>query len=158
MFLKSHQASLPVGVQNVLLPVGVQKVIFTEEKMLVVMKKNLNWRSARQECKKLGGDLASLSSETELDQLAQTLNVKNPGGNVGVWLGAQLVDHEDPTQKWKWITGETLPADSDKWRSGQRDDGERCLVIYWNEGSPYHGKLYSLDCTVKRAYYVCQFM
>ena len=70
MFLKSYQA---------LLPVGVQKVLFTGEKMVVVIKKVLTWASARQECKKLGGDLASPLSDAELDQLAQILTGTNPG-------------------------------------------------------------------------------
>ena len=148
MSLKSHQA---------LLPVGVQKVLFTGEKMVVVIKKYLNWASARQECKKLGGDLASPLSETELDQLAQTLNSKRPSGSIAVWLGAQLVDHEDPTQKWKWITGETLP-DSDKWWSGERDSGRGCLYMYWGEGRSGHGKLCSRTCTLTASHFACEFM
>jgi len=115
----------------------------------------INWASARQSCKNYGGDLASPLTDAELGIIAQY----EPESAIMPWLGAQLVDIKDPKKGWKWITGETLPADSEKWFSAEdRDDGDGCLFIVLEKGASDHGKIYSDICNVSEdPSYICQF-
>jgi len=115
----------------------------------------INWASARQSCKNYGGDLASPLTDAELGIIAQY----EPESAIMPWLGAQLVDVKDPKKGWKWITGETLPADSEKWYSAEdRDDGNGCLYIWLKKGAWDHGKIFSSKCTDSSdPTYICQF-
>merc|ERR1712212_837226 len=123
--------------------------------MLIEGPKPIDWAEARQSCKNYGGDLASPLTDAELGIIAQY----KPESGIAVWLGAQLVDEKDPKKGWKWITGETLPADSEKWPSAaQRDDGEGCLSIWLEKGGYHsHGKIYSGQCKYTLSSYICQF-
>merc|ERR1712212_905079 len=116
----------------------------------------LDWASARQSCKNYGGALASPLTDAELGIISQY----KPESGTAAWLGAQLVDEKDPKKGWKWITGETLPADSEKWWSAEdRDDGNGCLYIWLKKGAWDHGKIFSSKCTDSSdpTYILCQF-
>merc|ERR1712002_862140 len=114
----------------------------------------IDWAVARQSCKNYGGDLASPLADAELGIISQY----KPESGTAAWLGAQLVDEKDPKKGWKWITGETLPADSEKWWSAgehDADDGDGCLYIYLRKGdSSNHGKIYSGQCKYTLTSYI----
>jgi len=135
---------------------GTKAVFNLAGRMLTLIEgpNGIDWASARQSCKSYGGDLASPLTDAELGIIAQ---YKPESANFS-WLGAQLVDDKDPKKGWKWITGELLPADSEKWRKWERDDGDGCLSILLKKGVWDHGKIVSTNCAYySDPTYICQF-
>lgn len=66
-----------------------------------------NWATAREKCKKLGGDLAVLDSK-EKRELFGELNT-----TIELFVGAT----KDKDGRWKWVNGQVVAAET--WESGR---------------------------------------
>ena len=98
---------------------------------------SMNWYEAKEYCEKIGGHLATITSEGEQKEIAS--KVKNCQKET-YWLGGT---DEGQYGKWEWITGE--PFKYTAWNSGEpsnHSDGandEFWLEMirscgYWNDG------------------------
>lgn len=61
----------------------------------------ISWAKAQSECRKKGGHLMTINSPFEFDYLNNTLSSGRKGGLY--WLGAS-----GGSEKWKWVTGESI--------------------------------------------------
>jgi len=75
---------------------------------------NLSWSEARDYCESLGGHLATITSQTEQDAVAELLQ---SGLQKAYWLGGTDSVLEG---NWVWITGETWSFSN--WGGGQPDN------------------------------------
>ena len=121
--------------------------------MLLIIDKSSGYDAARQSCKDLGGDLASPLSKTELAEIANY----EPSGWITVWLGLKLVKKDQ--ERWEWITGETLSADSDMWQDQSQSSRGDCAGLNLGVDHPNNGKLIRRDCQEHTCpYLICQFV
>ncbi|MDP3274641.1 MAG: C-type lectin domain-containing protein [Deltaproteobacteria bacterium] len=77
------------------------------------------WQQAREHCQSLGGDLASVHSESASVCVNQVLAHANVTG-VGAWLGMREVDQEGA---WRWSDGSAM--DYQRWLAGEPNDDSR---------------------------------
>jgi len=95
-----------------------------------VFNAGVTWNEAQAFCSKLGGHLATITTEEEqkaITELCKDGNIKMPY----LWTGGRC--HED--RVFSWITGE--PMDITYWQSGQPDnDGgmEQHMMVYTSNG------------------------
>lgn len=77
----------------------------TESKRYEVFNENLTWTEAKARCEALGGHLATITSQSEQDEIeALMLRVSADTGLDfgGYWLGGR----KDSSENFRWITGE----------------------------------------------------
>ena len=87
--------------------------------------KNFTWEQAKDYCEKIGGHLATITSEEENNVVKALVEDQN---NAFYWLGAT---DEETEGTWKWITGETWNYSN--WYGNQPDNAsgkEHYLQIY----------------------------
>ena len=94
----------------------------------------LHVKEARAFCRQLNGDLASNLSVNDFDKvLAKNLHEEDFRSiwrrRRSIWVGAELDGAEDGrNSKYKWITGEPIPSNFEKW-AGWEPDGQCCGVL-----------------------------
>jgi hypothetical protein len=87
----------------------------------------LSWAAARQFALAEGGDLATLTTQTE-----SAFAFAVDGGIGNCWIGGfQSADACEPACQWTWVTGE--PWVFSAWRSGQPDNtsGTEDSLCFW---------------------------
>jgi hypothetical protein len=87
----------------------------------------LSWTAARQFALAEGGDLATLTTQTE-----SAFAFAVDGGIGNCWIGGfQSADACEPACQWTWVTGE--PWLFSAWRSGQPDNtsGTEDSLCFW---------------------------
>jgi hypothetical protein len=70
---------------------------FRGHSYLAVLSPNVSWNEAREHCRKMGGDLASINDKEEFAFLRK-LN-----GPVNLHVGGRRVETE-----WKWVDGKAI--------------------------------------------------
>ena len=114
---------------------GVQYKAWSKYKLFKVKK---NWTDADAHCVNEGGNLASVATEMENNQ------VKALSGKNSVWLGGSAQEKEG---LWKWSHG--LSWTYTNWKNGARGDKQNCLKTRSGEWEDYR-------CTMNY-FFVCQF-
>lgn len=113
------------------------------------MPTDIDWHTARGEAQAMGGDLASLSTQTEHDFVRPLASdpafwVSYTHGNYGPWIGlAQDPQGAEPGGGWAWLDGSSLsftnwlPGAPDQWFGFEEDYAQfKSLVGYdltWND-------------------------
>ena len=124
MFPPQFSASLCIKILLML-----RYTIFVLEKYKVMEDQQLNWTSARDMCRKLGGDLASIANADEDNAIERLL----PDENKWFWIGYNDIDEE---RTFKWSDG--MPRVYENWGNGEGIiETEDCVMI--NRQTP-HGK------------------
>jgi len=111
------------------------------------------WDTAETACIDLGGDLASVLSESDNTQifgLASGLDAQS------IWIGFNDIASEDD---WEWSAGDAVSFTN--WESGEPNGGtsENCVEMYHDGAAPHiHGIWNDLDCsfTGHTGGYACQ--
>jgi len=117
-----------------------------------LIKKDVNWNEAKEyaekrEFEKNGvvykGYLATLTSQEENSWVVENLVSPTGKGDVYPWLGGyQVQGYNNPSEGWKWVTGEDWSWTN--WNEGEPNDlfgrsNERYLKMYpsgkWNDES-----------------------
>ena len=90
----------------------------------------LKWKDAKAYCKKIGGHLATITSDSEQKEIEQLIE---EGSRNSYWIGGYKT-----FSGWKWVTEEKF--EYTKWATGQPDDntntsdnGEDSLMVYRNQ-------------------------
>lgn len=88
------------------------------------------WTQAKQACKKLGGHLATITSQKEQNFIDNYLNTNDDK----LWIGG----YKASNGKWKWVTGEKWSYTN--WGDGEPNNylsgHENCITVYpddWND-------------------------
>ena len=106
-----------------------------------------SWSAARQECEKLGGYLACITSERE-QQFIESIK----GGSDRLWIGG----FRDGYYNWRWVSGEEWSYTN--WAAGEPNNSgnvvpdENCIALWprqWNDLNNYN--LYEQDG------YICEW-
>ena len=93
----------------------------------IVMKDDISWTDAKQECADMGGHLVTITSQEEQNYI-DSLNKD--------WIGG----YRDSADNWKWVTGEKW--DYTNWAEGEPNNSsnvvsnESCIAIWpeeWND-------------------------
>jgi len=83
-----------------------------------VVSASLTWIGARAAAEKLGGHLATITSDAENTFVLNLVNSDGFWSNGGPWLGGyQMNDTEGPAGNWHWVTGEAFSYT--KWGPGE---------------------------------------
>ena len=92
-------------------------------------------KEARAFCQKLNGDLASNLSVNDFDNvLAKNLHDEDWYWEF-MWVGAERDGPKDGrNSEYKWITGEPIPSNFEKWVSWE-PDGQCCGVLRYVHGN-----------------------
>ncbi|XP_071552161.1 C-type lectin domain family 4 member C-like [Panulirus ornatus] len=70
-----------------------------------------NWATAREECKKLGADLAVLNSPEKLTYVSDFMNRHlGEGGSTFFWVGGHNLKGF-----WTWVNGDRMNVNSNVW-------------------------------------------
>ncbi len=85
-----------------------------------------DWHNAKEICERMGGHLATITSEGEQNAVFNLANMSDP--NDLWWLGAS---DEETEGTWKWVTGESFSYTN--WNTNQPDNA----VIRTHEGEDY---------------------
>ena len=102
----------------------------------LLISKPMEWREAKEYAERMGGHLATITSQEEQDWICQTFPVTRSS-----WIGGT---DEDVEGEWRWVTGEEwdytnwapgAPNNVDLMRDGE---GEDALTIHlpsdlWND-------------------------
>jgi Lectin C-type domain len=94
-------------------PVAVREgaLSFHGSEYRIVLAQVKTWGEAREMCRKLGGDLASLDTKEKREFLAKH------NETVQVWVGAYF---DEKTKRWRWTNGSPIAADA--WATGRPQD------------------------------------
>ena len=88
------------------------------------VSKAATYGKAEAACVGLGGHLASLDTNAELDYAKNHLMPKD--GKTKVWLGAECVQcSEVDDNKWQWKSGRKLSLDHRLWPTNFQGEGRR---------------------------------
>lgn len=97
------------------------------------MDASLNWKEAKEDCKKRGGHLVTITSQEENDFLFNNL-VKYHNKDVMIGLSDEKVENN-----WEWVNGETFEYSN--WQSGEpnNENNEDFVLMRsdngkWNDG------------------------
>ena len=121
------------------LPAGATFVFTLTEK---------TWQEARESCRSMGGDLATLPTYREIDFVKKFI----PKAEFQTyWIGGSSPDGKD---NWKWVTGERIPLNFGRWALGEPSLGGKCSVYYYGSNGKYYG-IGNLTC-LKKHKYVCK--
>jgi len=123
-----READTNVNIRKTFSGLG-KSYVLTEEGFLHV-------KEARAFCQKLNGDLASNLSVNDFDNvLAKNLHEEDFWRIVALWVGAERDGTEDGrNSEYKWITGEPIPSNFEKWASWE-PDGQCCGVLMLSRGN-----------------------
>ena len=112
--------------------------------LLIQAPAPISWSDARTAAEGLGGQLASIGSQEENDEILallesspgafQTQEVFMTTAHVGPWIGGyQQEGAAEPSGGWRWLDGAALQFAN--WRRGEPNDlmDEDYLVIYCRE-------------------------
>ncbi|CAK8692534.1 unnamed protein product [Clavelina lepadiformis] len=109
----------------------------------------LSWQAAREECQRLGGDLAVHGAQDYQIRLKISYALLKPRSIDYTWIGLSDAEEEGA---WEWVDGSPV-TDHAHWNSHQPDDhgeGQDCGAI-WSESRDYrsddgacHYKAYAL--------------
>jgi len=103
----------------------IMHVFPSQAQYYVYIKDQMTWLEARKACQKLGGDLATFPSYKTFDDVVAALKLSNYlETNSGVWVGANRRQTGGKPEDFKWISGEFLPVDFNKWHIGYVGDKE----------------------------------
>uniref|UniRef100_A0A146LGG7 Perlucin-like protein n=1 Tax=Lygus hesperus TaxID=30085 RepID=A0A146LGG7_LYGHE len=108
----------------------------------VIVSQKMTWYDAMIYCKSRQGDLATIRSKEENDEVVELIGktglAAGPDVSVGFWLGgARLASSKD----WFWMTDGDTTKRYENWHDGEpSDDGgtETALDYYYSPGG-YHG-------------------
>ena len=93
----------------------IMHVFPSQAQYYVYIKDKMTWFEARKACQKLGGDLATFPSYKAWDAAVAAIKLSDYlESNSGIWVGATLQGLAW-LDDWKWISGESLPGDYNKW-------------------------------------------
>ncbi|XP_050686028.1 C-type lectin domain family 6 member A-like isoform X2 [Eriocheir sinensis] len=113
------------------------------------------WPSAREECKKLGGDLMVVDTHEKMQALTAHIAAKYPGAasSYPYWVGGS-----NEAGQWQWVNGSPMSLASNLWYPGSPDGGppdyKYTLLIFT---SPWNRRyLGSVSPTDKAPAYVCE--
>jgi len=121
-------------------------------KEFVFVNKHKNWADAREECKKIGGDMATNLLEKELKFIFKKVITEE--WKRGVWVGARMnprATKANFTKSFEWLDGTRIPADSDLWRWGFAESSaqysyniHRCVAVWrtWKRQDEKEGPAY----------------
>jgi len=133
-----------------------QKLKLLGKKYLISpTKKSITWKGAKEKCEEKGGTLATNLSP-EWFKEAVKLKGQCFSRYNSYWVGAVL-DGSYEDNKWKWITGESLPLKNPNWKKGFPHfvapgfSDEYCVQIF----DKYSDALENNYCFIKNAY-VCE--
>jgi len=90
----------------------------------LVIYPSRSWNGARDYCRKMKGDLVTITSEQE-NQFVYNLNADS-------WIGLSDTAQEG---NWEWVTGE--PLDYVNWAEGEPNNCTDCKDIHVEEGEDY---------------------
>lgn len=98
----------------------------------VLFKESLTWEQATQRCQEMGGHLATITSQAEMDEIiriAEAEDVKY------LWLGGYTSYGEDGSVFGHWVTGEEFSFEA--WGDGEpsrvdQDGTEEWYIMLWN--------------------------
>jgi len=114
------------------------------------VSKAATYGKAEAACVGLGGHLASLDTNAELDYAKNHLMPKD--GKTKVWLGAECVDcSEVDDDQWQWKSGRKLSLDHRLWPTNFQGEGRRLP----DDQSGKDAKKLTMRCPVKGK---CQFI
>jgi len=114
------------------------------------VSKAATYGKAEAACVGLGGHLASLDTNAELDYAKNHLMPKD--GKTKVWLGAECVDcSEVDDDKWQWKSGRKLRLDHRLWPTNFQGEGRRLP----DDQSGKDAKKLTMRCPVKGK---CEFI
>ena len=82
---------------------------------------DFDWNFGLRKCEEWGGTLASIPSQSVLDQI-KTLFLDDMENPNGVWIG-----YKKDGGTWKWTDGET--SSFENWKSGDPKSGHECTFI-----------------------------
>ncbi|XP_071370526.1 galactose-specific lectin nattectin-like [Centroberyx affinis] len=102
--------------------------------------------SALAGCRSVGGDLVSIHSERDYNNVLCYL-VRASGRPVRAWVGGQ----RQPNGRFAWSDGSNM--DFTRWKSGQPDfyrQNEKCMEMYAGRFGEWNDE----NCSVKKAF-VC---
>jgi hypothetical protein len=111
-------------------PVGVpQEARFFGGKWYHIYLERLSWRSARDKCKRLGGQLAVVPDE-ETNTFLRSLT-----GGLVVWLGAT---DEKVEGLWVWVDGSKMTYEG--WAYGEPGNmwGREHFLLFFGKESNWH--------------------
>lgn len=97
-----------------------------------LIRESLSWEEASQRCQEMGGHLATITSQDEMDQLVQ---MAEAAGVKYVWLGG-TTSHDDAGNVFgHWVTGEDFTYQA--WSDGEPsrvdlDGTEEWYIMLWN--------------------------
>ncbi len=118
-------------------------VVHGDSCFLVIDIPALEWNDARRNCKKLGGDLAKITSAAENQFISDLLTKQKKAGNA--WLGL----YRKADKKFYWVDGTQLTGYTawDKTEPNNANNGdEDCVLMYGRAGSA-KGTWNDLPCT-----------
>ncbi|HEX9063379.1 MAG TPA: lectin-like protein, partial [Clostridia bacterium] len=122
-------------------PIDTQSIIKNplNNHSYAVLDKSMTWPYAKEYCEKLGGHLATITSQSEQEFIYSIM--ANHSKN-DYWLGGFQADgSSEPSGGWQWVTKEDMSYTN--WSSGKPDNynGENRLTICvpyetkWNDDS-----------------------
>jgi len=79
-------------------------------KTFVYVQQKMNWADARNECKKRGGDLASLTNPKDFDRMYTEIGENRDW----IWVGGNNKDGSIAEDN-AWLTGEPIPSSYQYW-------------------------------------------
>lgn len=97
-----------------------------------LIQESLSWEEASQRCQEMGGHLATITSQDEMDRLVQ---MAEAAGVKYVWLGG-TTSHDDAGNVFgHWVTGEEFTYQA--WSVGEPsrvdlDGTEEWYIMLWN--------------------------
>ncbi|MBE6635045.1 MAG: C-type lectin domain-containing protein [Ruminococcaceae bacterium] len=118
-----------------------------------IFKIQLSWFDAYTYCEKLGGHLATVTSEEEQAFIEQYMISTSPTSkNESAWLGAY-----DDGDSWKWVTGEEFEYNN--WGQGEpnRDGAEYFAHIYPKSGYIWNDIAPSIYNVVNLVAFICEW-
>jgi hypothetical protein len=133
------------------LPPCFQKLLSFGGSHYYISRNPATWMIADVNCRLAGGNLASITSQAELDAVVMAMRETNPTGSA--WIG--LTDCGQPNGNWFWRNGEPV-GDFQPWYPGEpnNQDGEYFVHILayntdpqgrWNDEDANHQLYYIME-------------
>ncbi|XP_037932878.1 C-type lectin 37Da-like [Teleopsis dalmanni] len=114
--------------------------------------REINWFGARDTCRRLGADLATITTNDQLNAISSYLLSKGYGENDWFWIAGNDLAQEG---NFSWVSnGEKMTFAN--WSQGQPDNNggiEDCVHLWLREGQ---FKMNDWQCRNGKAYYICQ--
>ncbi|XP_006822232.1 low affinity immunoglobulin epsilon Fc receptor-like [Saccoglossus kowalevskii] len=100
----------------------VGSVNYQREVSYIFFDDEVDWYQARQNCKNIGGNLATISNQAANDVIVNFLDANGFFGSedTGVWIGLNDIDQENDFQ---WVDGSTCSYTN--WGNGEPDNNNK---------------------------------